>query len=228
MILPVIIPLADYISLGPVTRACAAKKRTFQRSEQKLAGQRENIVSESNPEKPTQPALFTNTLVTQGEASLEPEEQLSNAVTFLAKGTASIASTLTYLIYSVCHHPEVRIQLLEDLENLPEDFGDRDLKRVPYLDYAIEETLRMYPAVPGLLLRTVPSGGVEIDGHLIPEGTTVSCPAWSMHRDPSIFPNPHVFYPERWAETSEQMREAMLAWGGRGPRGESHTICFST
>lgn len=221
MCLPVIVPLAEYISLGPITRACAANKRTLQRSEKLLAGHRDTATSESNPGQSVPSALFTSPFITQGDASLEPEELLSNAVTFLAKGTASISSTLTYLVYSVCRHPEVRIQLLEDLDNLPADFDDRHLREVPYLNYVMEETLRLYPAVAGQLLRTVPAEGTEIDGHWVPGGTTVSCQAWTMHRDPGIFANPHIFYPERWARPSAQMREAMLSWGGRGPRGKS-------
>jgi len=39
-------------------------------------------------------------------------------------------------------------------------------------------------------------------GYALPLGTIVATQAWSMHRDPSIFPSPHTFLPECWLENS--------------------------
>ncbi len=38
----------------------------------------------------------------------------------------------------------------------------------------------------------------KILGFSLPEGTVVGMQAWSFHRDPSVFPNPEYFDPERW------------------------------
>lgn len=223
MAFPWVIPLAEYlaeyISLGPVTRACAARNKTLQRSEEMLTRHRDAVMA--NPDAPT-PSLFTQLFLAQDEEEedLTPLEILSNALTFLAAGTDTIASTLTYLVWLVCRHPEVRVALLEELDELPTGFDDRHLKKLSYLNWVIEETLRMYPGVAGGLLRTVPSEGADICGYWIPGGTTVSCQAFSMHRDSRVFPNPHVFYPERWVEPSAAMMESMMAWGG-GARSES-------
>ena len=39
-------------------------------------------------------------------------------------------------------------------------------------------------------------------GYALPPGTIVATQAWSMHRDPSIFPSPDTFLPERWLKSS--------------------------
>ena len=73
--------------------------------------------------------------------------------------------------------------------------------------------LRVYGAGPSLLERVVPEashkqgrpGLEEFDlmGYPIPAGTIVGTQAWSMHRNPSIFPNPEHFLPERWLELTQ-------------------------
>ena len=35
-------------------------------------------------------------------------------------------------------------------------------------------------------------------GYALPPGTVVATQAWSMHRDPDVFPSPETFLPERW------------------------------
>lgn len=216
-IIPLVEYLAEYISLGSVTRTCASQNKTFERSKEMLTKHREAVTAD--PDSPA-PSLFTKVFLAEGDEGLEELEVISNAVTFLVSGTDTTASALTYLVWSVCRHPEVRLYLSEELDELPDGFDDDHLRGLPYLNQVIEETLRLYPSVAGGLLRTVPRDGAEICGYWIPGGTIVSCQAYSMHRDPNVFPNPDIFYPERWAEPSVAMKDAMMVWGG-GSRGES-------
>lgn len=86
--------------------------------------------------------------------------------------------------------------------------------------------LRVYTAAPSLLERVVPcstaKGGVrdeifDLMGYALPPGTVVSTQAWSMHRDPSVFPSPDTFLPERWLECSHDelanMTQYMMPFG---------------
>lgn len=227
MAFPWIIPLveyvAEYVSLGPVTRACATRNKTVQRSQEMLTKHREAVAAAAADDSDSPPpSLFAQVfLAEEQDQGLEPLEVVSNAVTFLVAGTDTTAGALTYLVWSVCRHPEVRFFLTEELDD-ELGFGMFDearLRALPYLGQVVEETLRLYPGVAGGLLRTVPAPGADICGCWIPGGTVVSCQAYSMHRDPRVFPNPGIFYPERWAEPTAEMRDAMMAWGG-GARGE--------
>ena len=40
-------------------------------------------------------------------------------------------------------------------------------------------------------------------GHALPCGTVVGTQAWSMHRDPQVYPEPLEFKPERWLVTKD-------------------------
>lgn len=220
MTLPFVIPLAEYFSLGPATKAVQAQNKAFEHSKTKLAQHRETVMA--SPDNQTR-SIFAVLFSAEEQGLITQEEVISNAVTVLANGTDPTASTLTYLVWAVCRRPEVKVQLLEEIDSLPDGFQDSHLKQLTYLNQVIEETLRLYPAVGGGLLRTVPPQGATIAGLQIPPGTIVSCQAYSMHRDPEIFPNPGVFRPDRWDTTTASMKNAMMAWGG-GERGKSHSL----
>ena len=47
-----------------------------------------------------------------------------------------------------------------------------NLINLPWMNACIEEGLRIFPPVPIGLLRTVPEGGSDIDGHMVPGGVS--------------------------------------------------------
>lgn len=218
MTLPFVIPLAEYVSLGSATKAVMAEKRAVEGSKNRLARHREAV----RADPATAPlSIFAELFSAEEKGRLTQEEVVSNAITVLANGTDPTANTLTYLVWAVCRRPEVKVQLLEEIDSLPDNFNDGHLEELSYLNQVIDETLRLYPAVAGGLLRTVPREGATIAGYPIPPGTIVSCQAYSIHRDPAVFTNPGVFRPDRWDSPTTAMKGTMMAWGG-GANSESH------
>ena len=55
--------------------------------------------------------------------------------------------------------------------------------------------MRMSLPVLGDLTREVLSGGLDVDGIFVPEGTTGR---YSLHHNENIFSDPFVYRPERW------------------------------
>ncbi|KAK4561075.1 hypothetical protein LTR86_005030 [Recurvomyces mirabilis] len=88
----------------------------------------------------------------KGESIDDLDVQIE-ATNLIVAGTDTTAITLTYLVWAVLSHPQVRRQLEEEVRALPEDYGDSDLERLPYLNAVIDETLRLYGAAPGALPR---------------------------------------------------------------------------
>lgn len=68
--------------------------------------------------------------------------------------------------------------------------------QMEYLDSVINESLRLYPII--LRLERVAKATVEINGIVIPKDMVVMVPTWPLHRDPSLWPEPEAFKPERY------------------------------
>lgn len=150
-----------------------------------------------------------------GLSDAEIEREASN---FIVAGSDTTAVTLTYLCWAVLKHPSIKARLLEEVSGLQENFSSTDARNLPYLGLVIKETLRLYGAAPGSLPRTVPASGRTLGGYFMPEGTTVSTQAFTLHRDLNIFERPLEFRPERWEQPTQNMKDAFLPWGG-GSRG---------
>jgi len=58
-------------------------------------------------------------------------------------------------------------------------------------------------------------------GYALPPGTVVATQAWSMHRDPAVFPSPNTFLPERWLESASTSPDDLC-------RMAAHMIPFGT
>lgn len=90
----------------------------------------------------------------------------------------------------------------------------------PIQTAVIKEGLRLSFGVVGRLPRVVPSPGDTFADHFLPPGTTVSMSSWMMHRDPTVFPDPMRFDPQRWlvsTEESQRLLRNMVPFG-RGSR----------
>ncbi len=182
-----LLPLLDRLPIRPLRHALSVFTRL--REYGKIAIH--NTRSSSASAKKTlfskiinQSALGT---MTQADMDLMIADEASN---FMIGGTDTTSTTLTYLVWAVLRHPEVKQKLLAELQTLPPDPRSKDLEAAPYLNRVIDETLRLYSAVPGSLPRTVPAGGTTLAGYAISADTVVCTQAYTFHRDPTIFHDP--------------------------------------
>ncbi|KAI0901171.1 putative cytochrome P450 [Annulohypoxylon nitens] len=141
-------------------------------------------------------------------------ELREDAMSYIAAGSDTTTNTLTYLLWSVSRDPVVKEKLLAEIRTLPDNFEDPDVKKLKYLDNVVQETLRLYSAVPAGLPRLVPAEGATMGGYFIPGGYTVSAQAYSMHRNPEVYPDPLKFDPSRWDNPTKAMKDAFVPFGG--------------
>ena len=101
----------------------------------------------------------------------------------------------------------------------------RDIDALPLLNAILFETLRVHPSIPGSLPRVTSSSNLQTPTPLlgypnIPPGIRISAQAYSLHRNPDVFPDPETWKPERWREVSQKKRNEMMRWlwaFGSGP-----------
>ena len=135
--------------------------------------------------------VFSRLLAAVGkEGGLTTFQAAFEAGGFIVAGSGTTAVSLTYLVWAVLSHPDVQKKLEAAVADLPLGFDDSQLENLPYLNAVIDETLRLYGAAPGSLPRRPPKGGARLGDYFIPEGTTVSSQAYTLHRDPDLYPEP--------------------------------------
>ena len=98
------------------------------------------------------------------------------------------------------HNPHVMAKAKEELEQvigIGNSIDESDITKLPYLQAVVKETLRLHPSAPLLLPRKARID-VKICGYTIPQGSQILVNEWAMGRNPSIWDNPNMFFPERF------------------------------
>jgi benzoate 4-monooxygenase len=93
------------------------------------------------------------------------------------------------------------------------------VKRLPYLEAVINEALRLHSTSGIGLPRVVPEGGLTVCDKFFPEGTVLSVPTYTIHRDPQIWgKDVDAFRPERWFEQDKDVVQKTFNPFSYGPR----------
>jgi cytochrome P450 len=169
--------------------------------------------------------LFTYLLGEEGSPEqLTRKELISDAGLIVVAGSDTTSSLLTWFWYYNTANPREYAKLRAELAQLSED--DRTdtgaLAKLPYLNAAINETMRMQPAVPGGLRRLVPAEGAVIAGEFIPAGTTVSVPGFAIQHDPRYWgADCDTYRPERWLEPGQKTAYLPFSFGTRACPGKA-------
>jgi len=118
--------------------------------------------------------------------------------TFLLAGFETTASSLSFVCFLLAQHPRVHEKLLLEIDTLAPNGHTptfEELDSFKYLDCVINESSRLYPVA--MIVREA-NEDTEIGGFAIPKGTSVYCPAFTLHYDPQSYKDPEEFIPERF------------------------------
>ena len=125
-------------------------------------------------------------------------------------GADTNAITVSNVCYLLCRHSRYQKKLYEELTDLPveEDvIDDRHLSDKSCLLSIINETLRLYPPVPGGLQRVTPPEGATIAGRYVPGNMIVSTPTYALHRGIIIlFRHTHILILCRFSRIRQTRR----------------------
>lgn len=146
----------------------------------------------------------------------------SELMDHLVAGTETSGWTLAYIMDELSQRPNLQSSLREELLSLsppiryPTDGStlpsNSAIDALPLLDAIVLETLRLHSPVTGSQPRVTPSQSPTLVlGYLIPPGIRISAQAYSLHRNPEVFPDPQSWKPERWL-TSQEKRSEMMRW----------------
>ena len=150
--------------------------------------------------------------------SMSDKQIRDEVLTFLLAGHETTSNALSWAIYLLSIHPEIRNKVREEVYPvIRTGLSYSSLEHLPYTKNVIQEAMRLYP--PIWIIERSPIKDDEIGGYFIPAGSIVSVCINSIHRHKDFWINPEGFDPERFSSENSSSRPnfAYLPFGG-GPR----------
>ncbi|PVU97704.1 hypothetical protein BB561_000360 [Smittium simulii] len=136
-------------------------------------------------------------------SDLTEEQMAAEEVVILIAGMDTTSVTLTWLLHLYTLYPDVYSKVENEiLENFPEKSNLITYKQVKeklkYFVATIHETMRLTPAVNGILPRFSSSDGIQLSTHYIPKDVRMLLFLEGAGYDKDIWDHPNKFIPERF------------------------------
>ncbi|TEB23871.1 cytochrome P450 monooxygenase pc-1 [Coprinellus micaceus] len=182
--------------IEPIVQAAIERKRgepnIVQVKEEKSAGQDDKTLLDYLLQSTTDPTVLRDEILN-----------------IMIAGRDTTASTLTWCIYLLSQHRNVlerlRAEILEKVGPMRRPDFD-DLKELKYMRAVINETLRLYPAVPFNVRESInetiwPSPDPSLPPLYLPPGTKVAYSVFMMQRRKDLWgPDAEEFDPDRFLD----------------------------
>ncbi len=163
--------------------------------------------------------LMTGTSGDPERPKLTEKQIHDHILTFLAAGHETTANAVIWSVYLLSQYPALREKLQEEIRTVLAGRAPtaEDIGKMPYLDWVLNEALRLYP--PAWMQLRFVAKDFELDGVHLPAGTLLMLSQWVIQRDPAIWEEPDEFRPERWDPVNGEHVPpgAYFPFGG-GPR----------
>ena len=141
-------------------------------------------------------------------------------VTLFLAGHETTANALTWTLYLLSQHAEVRERFHAEVDSV---LGGRpataaDMRSLPYTRQVFAESMRLYPPAHAFGRKNLEP--FELGGYTVPAESTILFSPFAMHRHERYWPEPERFDPDRWAsgeQVDDRPKHCYIPFGG-GPR----------
>ncbi|WFE41022.1 cytochrome P450 [Micromonospora sp. WMMD998] len=145
---------------------------------------------------------------------LTDAEIRDEVTTFMLAGHETTATTLSWCLALLSAHPAVRDRLEQEVDAVlaGREPQAADVEKLRWTTAVVNEAWRLYPPVWTIEREAVRSDVIE--GIPIPVGSTVAVPAYLVHRNPAVWPDPERYDPTRFLSDADRDRYAHIPFGG--------------
>ncbi|KAG1824835.1 cytochrome P450 [Suillus subaureus] len=155
------------------------------------------------------PSFARYLLENQSSHKLSQEEMAYLAGSLFGAGSDTTAVAIMYVVMASACYPKAQEKVQEQLDIVVG--RDRaptfdDYSSLPQIEAFMLECLRWRP-VAALGFAHCASADIVYKGMCIPEGAIVFGNHWAISRDPSVYPDPDQFDPERWLNSEGKIRD---------------------
>jgi cytochrome P450 len=148
-------------------------------------------------------------------SGVDDADVAGNVLTMLLAGEDTTANTLAWMIYLMSRHPEALRRAREEVSGRDSDRYE-EVAALPYVEACINETMRLKPVAPILLLE--PIRDTRLGELELPAGTLIMCLMRAGATDERRFPQAQAFDPGRWLGVSATSSKRVVMPFGAGPR----------
>ncbi|TLD04263.1 uncharacterized protein PgNI_12058 [Pyricularia grisea] len=148
---------------------------------------------------------FMDSMRRQDVTTMTMDEICKTSGTIIIAGSETTATVLSFATYLLCKHPEICTKAVAEVRAAFATEQEIDAVRVQHLEYlsaVLNETMRLYPAVPWSLTRRTPPEGNMVCGDFIPGDCLLTISQWTMAHYEKNFAQPEIFAPDRWLPTA--------------------------
>jgi cytochrome P450 len=149
-------------------------------------------------------------------SGMTAQEVRDHIITMFMAGHETTSMALTWTWFLLSQHPAIEQKLHAELDSVLAGRAPTqdDLHKLTYTRMVIDESLRIYPAVPAMERQAIEAD--ELAGVVIPKGALVLIVPWVLHRHQKLWKNPERFDPERFSpeQSSARQRFSYLPFGG--------------
>ncbi|KAH8280332.1 hypothetical protein KR018_002884, partial [Drosophila ironensis] len=159
---------------------------------------------------------------------VDPKMATIMSLDILFAGVDATSILLSAVLLCLAKNPEKQAKLREELLKImptkETPLNDENMKEMPYLRAVIKEALRYYPNGLGHL-RTCPKD-VTLSGYNVPRGAQVLVASNVLLSEPSYYPQPEKFLPERWLRDPQSGKKTPINSFSYLPFGFGPRMCI--
>ncbi|KAI8882441.1 cytochrome P450 [Backusella circina FSU 941] len=184
--------------------------------------------SKDNTRKDILQAFINSKNAANAEDRLSDDAIIAETGLLLSSGSETTGSTLGFILIELLKNPDKLKKLCKEIDEMPLEEGQKvfphdQLRKLPYLNGAINEGLRLHTAIAIGLPRITDKEIALSDQLTLPKGITVMVNQYLLQRSADYWEEPDSFIPERWipgeeCHVKEADPDAFYAFSG-GTRG---------
>ncbi|CAB4395366.1 unnamed protein product [Rhizophagus irregularis] len=133
-------------------------------------------------------------------------------------GTDTTANTISFIVYYLAHHPDVKRKMLNEIDRIFQDdktrpITENDIHNLKYCEAIVKEVSRIF-SVANSFSRCLEKPD-EIGGYQWPADTIIRINIDAIHNNEEYWEEPDKFNPDRWmVEGFEPKKNSFIMFGG--------------